>query len=262
MNSATEIQLREQVRTLEQQLKASEAACRRTEKELDQLRSNVVQPTDDIREMIHSVEMLIEDSNEAYEHGKQGVLALFKELDEQYPKGSSMSYPLELVMTLMDSVINAHQEAGSALIKPDVRRWDAVSLKERVAYLRQVDRTALVIHLYWFLVYAANLYSDNPTILCYQVIRQCETDGEPDMATLQRLEPWINRRLGVRKMDTLYRGLKIVQDKVTSGLNQQEYCTTHDIDERVFREYQSWWRAIADERDKLAEELKALYTQQ
>jgi|GEM_PF-2329707 len=262
MNSATEIQLREQIRTLEQQLKASEAARRRTEKELDQLRSNVAQPTDDIREMMHSVEVLIEDSNKAYEHGEQGVLALFRELDEQYPEGSSMSYPVELIMTLMDSVINAHQEASSALVKPDIRRWDSVSLKERVTYLRQVDRTALVIRLYWFLVYAANLYSDNPTILCYQVIRQCETNGELDMATLQRLEPWINRHLGACKIDTLYRGLKIVQDKVTSGLNQQEYCIKHGIGERLFREYQSWWRAIADERNKLDEELKALYIQQ
>ena len=168
LSHTTEMQLREQIRSLEQQLKASEAKCRRVEKELDHQRSASMQPTENVREMMRSVEMLIEDSNQGYEYAAQGVIGLLRVLSEQYPEGSSMSFPVELVMTLMDFVIKAHQETGLELVQPGVQQWNAVSLNERLDYLRKVDRAALVVRIYWFLVRAANQFGDNPAILCYQ----------------------------------------------------------------------------------------------
>ena len=258
LNYATETQLREQIHSLEQQLKASEAKCRRIEKELDQLQSTIAQPTENVRQMMLSVETLIEDSNQGYEYAAQGVIELLRVLSKQYLEGSSMSFPVELVMTLMDFVIKAHQETLE-LVQPGAQQWNAVSLNERVDYLRKVDRAALVVRIYWFLVHAANLYGDNPTILCYQVICQCERYGAPDMGTLQRLKPWLNIHLPSYKIETLHRGLKTVQTKLSSGLNQQEFTANRDPDERTFRYYQTWWNTIADNASILSDELKKLY---
>ena len=260
LNHATETQLREQIHILKQQLKASEAKCRRVGKELDQLRSTVAQPTEDVRQMMLSVETLIEDSNQGYEYAAQGVIELLRVLSKQYLEGSSMSFPVELVMTLMDFVIKAHQETGLELVQPGVQQWNAVSLNERVDYLRKVDRAALVVRIYWFLVRAANQFGDNPAILCYQVIRQCEKYGAPDMETLQRLKPWLDIHLPSYKIETLHGGLEIVQAKLSSGLNQQEFTTNHGPDERTFRYYQTWWNTIADNASILSDELKKLYS--
>ena len=163
-------------------------------------------------------------------------------------------------MTMMDSVIKAHQATKSELIKPGPQLWNADSLRERIDYLRKVDTAALVIHMYWFLVSGANLFAGNPAALCYQVILECKVNGEPTMDTLQRLKPWLDEHLNVRKMYTLRDGLKIVQKARNSGQMQKEIADEYKIEDRTFRDYLSWWRAIDAKGSTLSYELKVLYT--
>ena len=258
LNHENEIQLREKLRDLQERLELSESARLRAEVSADQLRLELMRKTHEIEQIIDIVERFIVQGFYAAQAQKQQVAQLLSELNHQYGEDESMPMLLDLITLLLQFLLEAHQMTEPILPHPGEQRWDAISFEKRLTYLRKIDEGGLLMHIYWFLVKGADLISDNPAALCYQIIRECRVDGTPSVNTLKHLKPWLNRYIPGTKISTIKAALTLIQAGFNSGLNNNEFAYECGIDARYLRVYRGWWNIIADKADTLSDELRDL----
>lgn len=90
-------------------------------------------------------------------------------------------------------------------------------------------------------------FAHDPALVADEILRQCRTEGAPNMATLQRLTiQWVRDNLpnAPSKLDTLRLGLTIRQKEIDSGISREAFSKKGYGTPRRLLEYQGWYETL------------------
>jgi hypothetical protein len=131
----------------------------------------------------------------------------------------------------MGTNTNPYQHPEAAIARTQwIRFWDGVRFAGAYGLLLR-----------------AHGFSDDPSLIVDEVLRECRVAGKPDMRTLQRLSiQWIQDNLPEPPSQhlTLAEGLEIHQQEINSKLSRKQYAHKIGMSEKQLSRYKGWYTAL------------------
>lgn len=171
-----------------------------------------------------------------------------------------LPYALELVLFAADLFASYSQHHFNDLAA-EMEEWQN---KEPIIADQATKILAIVkAQEKWFrhqfvgaLLFTASLEEEDPRVICWEIIKECESKGEPSLATLDRLGlAWVKEHLpdAPQSLKKLRSGLKWNQAERNSGKSREEFSADSQaepgakgISPPSLRKYASWRKAIEE----------------
>lgn len=226
----------------------------------------VVDREDDIERLTKAIRNFHSQATTYHETSMRGLkkwLDLLNKVEKKMPH--SVALVITALQELHEASVGVSQGTPQRVkeLRPDISDLNDIYNHPEITLadaLSIIQRAAAIEYSAWLSIKAAGL-AHVPEFVAEQLLRECRVHGEPDVKTLQKLDPdWLAANLpeAPAKHQTLFDGLVMVWRQISSGDTPQQFYIKTGEPERTLRKYRGWWdtlEAVANRAVTIEEKL-------